>query len=179
MKNSILLLLVATSFSFMSCNSISFSDPKAVLSNFFDAVAKKDFVTAKKYVTKDSEGVLGMVEMSMQAAPDSSVSMFSKQKVELGDAVIDGDRATVKVTEKENGESNSFVLKKEDGKWKVAFDKTTLMDMAKQKMKEKGQFDKPTQEMMDSIKKHPPTKKEMEDLLDSIHHSLDKIQRSY
>jgi hypothetical protein len=178
MKNSILLLVVATSFSFISCNSTSFTDPKAVLSNFFDAVAKKDFVTAKKYVTKDSEGVLGMVEMSMQAAPDSSVSMFSKQKVELSDAVIDGDKATVKVTEKESGESNSFLLKKEDGKWKVAFDKTTLMDMAKQKMKEKG-FDKPTPEMMDSIKHHQPTKEEMEKLLDSARHSLDKIQKSY
>lgn len=176
MKNSFFLLLFALSISLLSCNSTSSDNPKTVLSNFFEAVTKKDFVTAKKYVTKDSQGILGMIEMSMQAAPDSAESMFSKQKIQLDDAVINGDKATVKVTEKENGESNLFVLKKEDAQWKVAFDKTTLMDMAKQKMKEKG-LDKPKKEMMDSILNHQPNKREMDSMLEHARQSLDKIQK--
>ncbi len=32
----------------------------------------------------------------------------------------------------------NYVLKKEDGNWKVAFDKATIMNMATEKMGEKG-----------------------------------------
>ena len=62
---------------------------------------------------------------------------YQKENIELGTAVIDGDKATVPVKDKKSGETTDFTLKKESD-WKVAFDKSTLMEMAQKKMKEHG-----------------------------------------
>ena len=40
--------------------------------------------------------------------------------------------------EKKNGESMTINLKKESGAWKVAFDKSSMMQQGMDKMKEKG-----------------------------------------
>ena len=139
MTKNFSLLIIASLLAFAGCKSTSNgSNPKEVLTNFFDALAKKDVEGAKKYVTKDSEGMLDMVKMGMASVPDSASKMYSKDKMEIGDAVIEGDKATVAVKEKQTGEATDFVLKKEDGNWKVAFDKSTLMEMATKKMREKG-----------------------------------------
>lgn len=58
--------------------------------------------------------------------------------MEFSEAKIDGDRATVAVKEMTSGETVNYILKKEDGAWKVAFDKASLMTMGKEKMDEKG-----------------------------------------
>jgi hypothetical protein len=60
------------------------------------------------------------------------------KNMKIGSAVIDGDKATVPVTDSKSNESTDFLLKKEKGDWKVAFDMSTLMDMASKKMKEHG-----------------------------------------
>ena len=69
---------------------------------------------------------------------DKSNEQFDKSKMEIGEAKIDGDKATVNVKETKNGESVNFVLKKEEGSWKVAMDMNTMMGMGAEKMKEKG-----------------------------------------
>ncbi|MGH2565633.1 MAG: hypothetical protein ACRDE5_14045, partial [Ginsengibacter sp.] len=76
---------------------------------------------------------------------------FNKANLEMGDAVITGDMATVPVKEKSSGETTDFTLKKEDGSWKVAFDKSTLMGMAQKKMKEHGMGGMMNQGMNDSL----------------------------
>ena len=137
MKKIIVPVLTAALIIMAGCKSGSGSDPKAVLLSFFEAILKKDATGMKKYSTKDSESMLNMVEMGMQNAPDSSGMMqYEKDNIELGDAVITGDKATVPVREKKSGETTDFTLKKEGGDWKVAFDKSTLMEMAQKKMKE-------------------------------------------
>lgn len=139
MKKIIVLLFAGSVLIFSGCKSGSGGgDPKEVLVHFFDAIAKKDIEGAKKYVTKDSEGMLDMVKMGMNSVPDSANFMYGKENMEIGDAVVDGDRATVPVKDKKSGEATDFTLKKEDGNWKVAFDKSTLMEMAQKKMHEKG-----------------------------------------
>jgi hypothetical protein len=138
MKKIILVVLTAFAVIFSGCKSGG-GDPKVVLNHFFDALVKKDVTEAKKYVTKDSEGMMGMVEMGMKNIPDSAgAEMYKKENMIIGDAVINGDRATVPVKDKKSGEETDFVLKKESGDWKVAFDKSTLMEMAQKKMKEHG-----------------------------------------
>jgi hypothetical protein len=138
MKKIILSVVTATIIILAGCKSGG-GDPKLVLSNFFDAMLKKDFTTVKKLSTKDSESMLGMMQMAMQNMPDTSESMkFNRENLEMGDAVINGDMATVPVKEKKSGESTDFTLKKEGGDWKVAFDKSTLMGMAQKKMKGHG-----------------------------------------
>jgi hypothetical protein len=138
MKKSILSTLIVSIIVLAGCKSGG-GDPKVVLSSFFDAMLKKDFTTVKKLSTKDSESMLGMMQMAMQSMPDTSgIMKFNRENLEMGDAAINGDIATVPVKEKHSGETTDFTLKKEDGSWKVAFDKSTLMQMAQKKMKEHG-----------------------------------------
>jgi hypothetical protein len=82
---------------------------------------------------------LGMIQMGMSMAPkDQKDSTYDKDNLEYGDAKIEGDKATVPVKNKKSGETTNYTLKKEDGKWKVAFDKATMTQMGTDKMKEKG-----------------------------------------
>lgn len=130
-------------FSFIivaGCKTSDAGDPKLVLEKFFNAIAKKDIDEAKKYVTKDSEGMMGLVQMGMQSMDGKQDGMldYEKGNIEVGTAVIDGDKATVPIKDKKSGEMTDFMLRKESGAWKVAFDKSTLMEMAQKKMKEHG-----------------------------------------
>jgi hypothetical protein len=138
MKKIILSVAVSLAFGIMGCNTNS-SDPKGVLMSFMDALMKKDIEGAKKLATKDSEAMLGMIQMGMSMAPDSTKDKtYDKNSMEFGDAKIEGDKATVPVKDKKSGESTMYTLKKESGAWKVAFDKATMTKMGTDKMKEKG-----------------------------------------
>jgi hypothetical protein len=147
------------------CQSAGSGNPKDVLHDFFNALSKKDFDGAKKYATKDSDGMISMMEMGMknmqQMSNDHTDKMLEMiNNMKMGDAVIDGDKATITVTDNKSRESTDFLLKKEDGNWKVAFDMSTLMEMANKKMKEHGMDGAdstqgnmpPTLEMPDSSK---------------------------
>lgn len=194
MKKIILLIITAFVVIFSGCKSGG-GDPKTVLNHFFDALAKKNIEEAKKYVTKDSEGMMGMVEMGMKNIPDSAGNMmYNKENMEMGDAVISGDRATVPVKDKKSGEETDFVLKKEDGNWKVAFDKSTLMEMAQKKMKESGMggmkgmggmngMDSGMNENMDSLQNHLKniSKEDMEKaqkMMDSASKMLNEMKKN-
>jgi hypothetical protein len=122
----------------MSCGNTG-GDPKTTLSNFFDALSKKDIATARKFATEESKSMLDMMEMGMNMDKSSKDNdKYDKSKMEFGDAKIDGDKATIAVKEKGSGETMNFTMKKEKGTWKVAFDKASMMNMGMEKMKEKG-----------------------------------------
>ena len=141
MKKLFVAVLAFSTIYLSSCNSGG-GDPKTVLTGFFDAMAKKDFVEARKLATADSKSMLDMMEQGMKmagnVAEDKTHDKFDKSKMEMGEAKIDGDKATVNVKELKGGESIDFVLKKEEGSWKVAMDMGTMMNIGMQKMKEKG-----------------------------------------
>ncbi len=137
---------------FSGCGSSS-GDPKATLTAFFDAMGKKDMEGARKLATADSKSMLDMMEMGMKMAKEQKQDdQFDKSRMEFGDAKIEGDKATVPVKDKKSGESTNFTLKKEEGQWKVAFDKSSIMQMATDKMQEKGGIDSLTQSL-DELKK--------------------------
>ena len=122
-------------------NSSSAGDPKTVLTNFFDAMAKKDITAARNLATTDSKPIFDMLEMGMQMK-DNTIEekpdeQFDKSKMKMSEAKIEGDKATVNVKELQNGESINFVLKKEAGAWKVAMDINTMMGIGAEKIKEK------------------------------------------
>lgn len=126
---------------FTGCGG-SGGDPKATLTAFFDAMGKKDIEAARKLATADSKSMIDMMEMGLKMAKDNKeTDKFDKSRMEFGDAKIEGDKATVPVKDKTSGESTNFTLKKEDGQWKVAFDKSSIMQMATDKMSEKGGMD--------------------------------------
>ncbi len=138
MKKVLLASLIL--FTIAGCNSSGSSgNPKEVLTSFFKALSKKDIATAKKYVTADSEGMLSMMEMGMNSADATGATdKFNPDMITIGDAKIEGEEAHVPVTEKASNETVNFILKKEKGDWKVAFDFNTLGRMAQEKMKEQG-----------------------------------------
>lgn len=140
MKKIIFLLFATIALVPISCNTAATSgDPRSVLTSFLDDLGKKDIEGAKKLATKDSEGMLGMIQFGMAMAPDSIKNkMYAKNNFEYGTAVINGDKATVAAKDKTSGEAINYSLIKENGEWKVAFDIGTMMEIGKAKMKEHG-----------------------------------------
>lgn len=144
MKKLILSLFAVALLASTGCKSggASSSDPKATLINFITALSKKDIAGAKKLATKESESMFSMMEMGLKMAEnmkkdeaDDEFKKFNPANMEFGEAKIDGDKATVPVTNKEEKETVNFILKKQDGAWKVAFDKASMMEMGGEKMK--------------------------------------------
>ena len=185
MKKFILLLITISAIIFSGCQTTSGGNPNEVLKHFFDSISKKDFTNAKKYATKDSDGMISMMEMGMQNMNnehgDKMMEMI--QNMQMGNAVIHGDRATVSVKDKKSGEATDFLLKKENGDWKVAFDMSTLMEMANKKMREHGMSGLDSMNgMMDTgyLKKEDKNahaQKFMDSILDSIRaEKLEKAQ---
>ena len=140
MKKIIVILVAVFVIILPGCKSGSNTNPKEVLNHFFEALSKRDINEAKKYATKDSEGMLSMMQMGMQNMNNEHANKMMEMinNMQMGDATIMGDKATVPVKDKKSGETTDFLLKKESGDWKVAFDMATLMDMANKKMKEHG-----------------------------------------
>lgn len=141
MKNNFLKILsIAGLMLFMAACQTGADDPKAVAKKFFEALKTMNIDEAAKYATKESKTMLDMMKMSMNMAPqnlDSLKSEMDKQTIEYSEPVINGDEATLTVTVN-NKEKTNFSLKKEEGKWKVAFDKNTLMKSTMDKMEERG-----------------------------------------
>ncbi len=154
----LLFAAVICSFFFVGCKSSKDGNPNEVLNAWFDAMGKKDMTTVKELSTTESAALLGMLEMGMKdTSAGKEMDKFNKSKMEFGDAVITGDNAKVPVKDKASGETTNFPLKKEGGKWKVAFDKGSLMQMATEKMDKK-------EINMDSLK-------------DSVGKGLDEIKK--
>ncbi len=114
-------------------------DPKSVLVAFFELMSKKDFEGASKLATKESKGTMDMMKKAMdmgETMKDKLGDVKEKDGTEdfknmkVGDAVIDGDNATVSVTNPgKDDRTFAFPLKKVDGNWKVDFSMATLMKM--------------------------------------------------
>jgi outer membrane murein-binding lipoprotein Lpp len=175
MKKLFLGAAVLTTIFLAGCSGGAGSDPKVVLTSFFDALSKKDINAARKLATADSKSMLDMMEMGMKMGTDKKEedNKYDKSKMEFGDAKVEGDKATVAVKDKNSGESTNFILKKEQGSWKVAFDKASMMTMGMDKMKDKGMS-------MDSINSGIDKLKEMntDSLNEKMKESLDKLQEA-
>ena len=182
MKKLLVVLFAFSALYISSCKSGG-NDPKTVLTGFFDAMAKKDIAAARKLATADSKGMFDMMEMGMKMEKNQMENktdeQFDKTKMEMGEAKIEGDKATVNVKEKKSGESINFILKKEAGEWKVAMDMATMMTMGAEKMKEKGMNDEQMgnmQEEMEKLKNMSPDSLKM--MMDKGMQALDSIKNT-
>ena len=118
-------------------------DPKAVVMAFFERMSKKDIDGAAKLATKDSKATLDMMKKAIEAAEKMGMDKDKKaeddpskdfKNLVVGEAKIDGDKATVSITNKaKNDGMKDFPLKKEGGSWKVDFSMATLMQMGMDK----------------------------------------------
>lgn len=153
-------------------------NPKAVLIAFFERMSKKDLEGAAKLATKDSKGTMDMMKKAMDMA-EKMKGLDKKDEdpaedfknMEVGDAKIDGDNATVSVTNKKKNETVDFPLKKEGGSWKVDFSMGTLMKMGMDKAKQDGK--EIDQEDIDKMKNF-----NMDSLQNQINSALDTVKKA-
>lgn len=128
MKKSTLLLALISFFIFWGCKNNN--DPKEVLSQFFDALNKKDIIKAKSLATESSQQMLDLMTSDLTNDKNKEAGKYSKDNLILSNVVINGETASVDVKDKsENNGTITFLLKKEKGNWKVAFDKETIIGM--------------------------------------------------
>jgi uncharacterized protein YfeS len=149
----------------LACQSQK-DDPVASAKAFYEALAKKDFKTAKQFATKDSKTMLELIESMSQMAADVKTEQDDWEKMKnavYSNADIEGDRATVTV--KIGGEENLVKLKKEDGTWKVALDKETLQETIEEKS---GGSTEDIDRALDSVSK------ELENAGDSIGKAMEE-----
>ena len=128
MKKLLFAAIVMMSIAFVSCKSADSMKPEEVLSSFFDALGKKDIEKAKELSTPDSKMILDMLSSALKM--DTSAmggAMYDKNTMKFGEPKIDGDAASIPVTETKSGAVVNYKLKKINGAWKVAFDKNSLM----------------------------------------------------
>lgn len=134
-KKVLFAAIILSSTILWGCNAGK--DPNQVLGKFFDALYKKDIIEAQKRATPDSKLVLDLLELSLKT-DSNETAKFDKSHMEFGKPTIEGNKAIVSVKDKRNGETMNYTLKMEDGNWKVAFDKATVISMGMDKMREKG-----------------------------------------
>ena len=177
MKKKLMSLTIISACLFIdSCSNVTGGDPKATLVAFFEALGKKDMEGARKLATADSKSMIDLMETGMKMAKDTKeMDKFDKTKMEFGEAVIDGEKATIPVKERTSGEMTNFTLKKESGAWKVAFDKASMMQMGMDKMKDKnpGGMDSLTKQI-DQIKNMNADS--LKDLMNNGMKSLDSLK---
>lgn len=138
---SILSLFAVIAVFIAGCAANS-DDPKAVLKTFFERISKKDIDGAAQLATADSKSTLDMVKKGIDMADKMKDSlpqndpMKEFQDAEFGEAKINGNTATVTVTNKSKKDQPpaDFTLVKQDGKWKVDFSMATLMKMGQQQI---------------------------------------------
>ena len=139
MKRLFLPLLLGA-ITWLSACSSSENDPQAVTRKFYEAMKTFNTEEAAKYATKESKGMLDLMKMGMSFAAlnqDSIKAEMAKQKIAFSEPVINGEEATVSVTV-DGKDKTDFKLKKEEGQWKVAFDKNTLMKTGIEKAQQEG-----------------------------------------
>ena len=172
MKKLLTAAFICTTVFLLSCNSTDTSNPKSVLMSFFDALGKKDISAARKLATAESKSMLDMMEMGMKmGGADKKDEKYKKENMEFGEATIEGDKATVPVKDKTSGETTNYTLKKEGGGWKVAFDKSSMMNMGADKVKEHGaDMDSSIENGLDKLKNT-----NMDSLNNKLKESLDKL----
>ena len=119
MKLRIAILLAFTSLSLIACQPTS---PEEVLTAYLEKANHGEFEEAAKYADKESQSML-MFMASMTPAADKLKMMQQTVDINVVTADTKPDVAYVKVDlvlDKKKKSQGDFVLKKENGDWKVA-----------------------------------------------------------
>lgn len=107
--------------------------PTEVFKAYYDAAVKKDFATAKTYLSKGSIDLMEMgakqqgktFEQAMKDSPAAEGPM-----PQLSNEKVTGDTATVDITAE--GQKAAMPFVKENGEWKIALDKFAISAMGAQ-----------------------------------------------
>jgi hypothetical protein len=129
---SVILLLVVAFTCLAACSkggsTSSGPGPSAAARAYFEAITRKDFAAARRYLSAGSaskmEAEAKEYGKPLEAAWRDSAEKSSLGKMpEIGGEKIAGDTATVDFKDKDSGMAFTFPMVKEGGEWKMAFDK--------------------------------------------------------
>jgi hypothetical protein len=127
-RRLMLLLAVTLLLGFNGC--LPDAGPRGVVSQFLEAMEKKDMARAATLATPESKGMIDLIAKGSRLAGNSRMfEDVDPARVEIGNPKIEGDLATVPVKEKSSGIVFNYRLKKVNGMWKVSFDMSSLLKM--------------------------------------------------
>ena len=110
-----------------SSSSSAMDSPTATLNTFIEAIKKKDGETIKKCLSKSSLKALEDNAKEANMTVDQMIiegDDMSKEKTPaFRNEKIEGDTATLEVEDEKSKKWDTIPFVKEDGNWKIAFDK--------------------------------------------------------
>jgi hypothetical protein len=111
-----------------ACSLLRGSSPTATFKKFFEASKKKDVAGIRKTLSKGSLEMFDKIAKEQNKTTDDmlkDVDKDSKSEAmpETRNEKIDGDMATLEVKNEKTGKWDSLPFVKENGEWKIAFDK--------------------------------------------------------
>lgn len=114
-----------------TAEAANMSSPKETITTFVTAIQKKDGALIKKCLSK---GSIAQFEKdskdSKKSIEDLLIETFEDEEMqkipEMKNEKIDGDTATLDVKDEEIDKWDSIPFVKEDGVWKIAFDKVNV-----------------------------------------------------
>ena len=127
MKLFKLTLVALCAFAFMACG-LGTPSPTEVFKAQAEAQKKKDTAAMKQNLSKASLELIEKAAKAENKSVDEALAAESPMgnqnaEYEFRNEKIDGDNATVEITEKGKNQWITMPFVKEDGKWKLALDK--------------------------------------------------------
>ena len=94
---------------------------------FIQAMKQGDFAAAEKYATPES---IPLISALAHAGNRQLFPINKDQTFQIRETLVEGQSIHLTITIRETGQTLNWVLKKESGKWKVAYDLNTLLESA-------------------------------------------------
>ena len=102
-------------------------DPGEVTLKFLNAIQQSNYTEAKKYATEDSKAMLDALAAFQQMLPEASRQKFKNGKIAIADIEKNDSLAVVTYRSDQDSTRKTLKLKKQQGRWKVAFTKETVL----------------------------------------------------
>ncbi|PZP46150.1 MAG: hypothetical protein DI598_12455, partial [Pseudopedobacter saltans] len=129
MKKNITFVVVVVSLLILTaCNSEK-GKIKTVITSFFTALNHKDPQSAKLYATNESADFLNLIQQQIIQTNSGDSTPTANEKFLISDIKINGDVATASVRSESQQNPLTVTVKKVNGDWKVAFDKSSIASM--------------------------------------------------
>ena len=124
MRKISIIALTAFSLVLASCNS---GGPEKVAEKWLTDFLHLDYESAEQYSTKETINLLKIFRaLNEKALTDSARKEAQKITVDIKDALVEGDNATVTYTSTLIPEEQTIYLVKENGEWLVQLSKTEM-----------------------------------------------------
>lgn len=101
--------------------------PVETATAFIQAMQQGRFAAAEKYATSES---VPLINALAHAGNRQLFPITQDQTFQIRETLVQENSIHLTITIRETGQSLNWVLKKESGKWKVAYDLNTLLQSA-------------------------------------------------